>query len=195
MYINKIDLDQVLLKFDNFGQDEIVSDNLHGEFTGHITGKIHMHTDLVPVIEDSEIHIDAHIEKGKLENYPMLQDFSEYFKDKNLESVKFDTLENKIDMVNGVITVPKMTINSTLGFLEVSGVQDADYNYEYKISIPWKMVTQAAASKLFKRKRNQDNTGEDEIQYGNKKTKYVTLKLKGDSVDYKISLSKRKNKN
>ena len=58
-----------------------------------------MHTDLVPIIEDSEIHIDAHIENGKLGNYPMLQDFSEYFKDKNLESVKFDTLENKIDMV------------------------------------------------------------------------------------------------
>lgn len=191
MQINKIDLDQVLLKFDNFGQDHLVSENLHGEFTGNITGKIHMHTDLVPVIEDSEIHIDAHIENGKLENYPMLEDFSEYFKDKNLESVKFDTLENKIDMVNGVITVPKMTINSTLGFLEVSGVQDADYNYEYKISLPWKMVTQAVASKLFRGKKNQGNKGEDEIQYGNKKTKYVTLKLKGDSVDYKVSLSKR----
>ena len=192
MHIHKIELDQVLLKFDNFGQDEIVSDNLHGEFTGHISGKIHMHTDLVPVIEDSEIHIDAHIEKGKLENYSMLQDFSEYFRNKNLESVQFDTLENKIDMVNGMITVPKMTINSTLGFLEVSGIQDADFNYEYKISVPWKMVTQAAASKLFKRKKNQNNTGEDEIQYGNKKTKYVNLILKGDSVDYKISLSKKK---
>ena len=192
MHINKIDLDQVLLKFDNFGQDHLVSENLHGEFTGNITGKIHMHTDLVPIIEDSEIHIDAHIENGKLENYPMLQDFSEYFKDKNLESVKFDTLENKIDMINGVITVPKMTINSTLGFLEVSGVQDADYNYEYKISIPWKMVTQVAASKLFKKKKEtSNNNGNDEIQYGTNKTKYVTLKLKGDSVDYKVSLTKR----
>jgi hypothetical protein len=152
-----------------------------------------MHTDLVPIIEDSEIHIDAHIENGKLENYPMLQDFSEYFKDKNLESVKFDTLVNKIDMVNGVITVPKMTVNSTLGFLEVSGVQDADYNYEYKISIPWKMVTQVAASKLFKKKKEtSNNNGNDEIQYGTNKTKYVTLKLKGDSVDYKVSLTKRK---
>ena len=96
-------------------------------------------------------------------------------------------------MVNGVITVPKMTINSTLGFLEVSGVQDADYNYEYKISIPWKMVTQVAASKLFKKKKETpNNNGDDEIQYGTNKTKYVTLKLKGDSVDYKVSLTKRR---
>jgi len=192
MYLQKIDLDQVLLKFDNFGQDEIISENLHGEFTGHITGKIHMHTDLVPIIEDSEIHLDAHIENGRLENYGLLKDFSEYFKDKNLESVQFDTLENKIDMVNGVITVPKMTINSSLGFLEISGIQDANFNYEYNIRIPWKMVTQAAASKLFKRKQNSSNDNSKEgIQYGTKKTKYVMLNLKGDSVDYKVSLLKK----
>ena len=192
MYLQKIDLDQVLLKFDNFAQDEIISENLHGEFTGHITGKIHMHTDLVPIIEDSEIHLDAHIENGRLENYGLLKDFSEYFKDKNLESVQFDTLENKIDLVNGVITVPKMTINSSLGFLEISGIQDANFNYEYNIRIPWKMVTQAAASKLFKRKQNSSNDNSKEgIQYGTKKTKYVMLNLKGDSVDYKVSFLKK----
>ena len=193
MYIKKLNLDQVLLKFDNFGQDEIISDNLHGEFTGHITGKIHMHTDLVPIIEDSEIHLEAHIENGRLDNYGPLKDFSEYFKDKNLESVQFDTLENKIDMLNGVITIPKMTINSSLGFLEISGIQDSDFNYEYNISIPWKLVTQAAASKLFKRKQKSSNNNSlNKIQYGTKKTKFVTLNLKGDSLDYKISLLKKR---
>ena len=192
MHLKKIDLDQLLLKFDNFGQDEIISENIHGEFTGHITGKIHMHTDLVPIIEDSEIHLDAHIENGRLENYGLLKDFSEYFKDKNLESVQFDTLDNKINMVNGVITVPKMTINSSLGFLEISGIQDSDFNYEYNIRIPWKMVTKAAASKLFKKNKNSsDNNSEDQIQYGTKKTRYVMLNLKGDSVDFKISLLKK----
>lgn len=193
MYIKKLDLDQVLLKFDNFGQDEIISENLHGEFTGHIIGKIHMHTDLVPIIEDSEIHLEAHIENGRLDNYGPLKDFSEYFKDKNLESVQFDTLENKIDMLNGVITVPKMTINSSLGFLEISGIQDSDFNYEYNISIPWKLVTQAAASKLFKKKQKSSNNNSlNEIQYGTKKTKFVTLNLKGDSLDYEISLLKKR---
>lgn len=192
MYLKKIDLDQLLLKFDNFGQDEIISENLHGKFTGHITGKVHMHTDLVPIIEDSEIHLDAHIENGRLENYGLLKDFSEYFKDKNLESVQFDTLDNKIDMVNGVITVPKMTINSSLGFFEISGIQDADFNYEYNIRVPWKMVTQAVASKLFKKKQNtSDNNLEEQIQYGTKKTKYVMINLKGDSLDFKVSLLKK----
>ena len=49
-----------------------------------------------------------------------------------------------------------------------------------------------SASKLFKKKKDTSNNNEnDEIQYGTNKTKYVTLKLKGDSIDYKISLTKR----
>lgn len=193
MYIEKIDLDKVLLKFDNFGQDHLVSENLHGKFTGHITGKIHMHTDLVPKIDDSEIHMQVLVEKGKLENFEMLKSFSDYFTDENLNTVRFDTLVNKMDIVLGVITIPKMTINSTLGFMEVSGTQDTDFNYEYNISVPWKMVTKSVASKLFKKKKDgENNNPSDEIQYADKKTKFVSIKLKGDSLDYSVSLSRRK---
>ena len=47
--------------------------------------------------------------------------------------------------------------------------------------------------RIFKKKKEtSNNNGNDEIQYGTNKTKYVTLKLKGDSVDYKVSLTKRK---
>lgn len=191
MNIHKINLDKLLLKFDNFGQDHVVAENLHGEFTGTLTGKVHMHTDMVPILDDSEIHLQAHIENGRLENYEVLQDFSEYFYGQNIESVRFDTLENTMDIVKGKIILPKMTINSTLGFFEVSGEQDTDYNFEYTISIPLKIVTKAVASKLFKRKDNTINEP-SEIQYGTNKTKFVTIQIKGDSTDYNVSLTKRK---
>ena len=45
-----------------------------------------------------------------------------------------------------------------------------------------------------KEKETSNNNGNDEIQYGTNKTKYVTLKLKGDSVDYKVSLTKKSEK-
>lgn len=193
MRIHKVDLDKVLLKFDNFGQDHLLSENLHGEFTGRITGEIHMHTDLVPKIDDSEIHIDVHIENGKLENFAMLDSFADYFRDKNLKMVRFDTLDNHMDFTNGVINIPKMTLNSTLGFMEISGQQDADFNFEYNISVPWRMVTSAATSKLFKKKKDEVSPNQiDEIQYAGKRTKYVSIKLKGDSLDYSVSLTRRK---
>ena len=47
MQLEGIDLDKLLFKFENFGQDYIVSENLHGKITSSInSGKIHMHPDL-----------------------------------------------------------------------------------------------------------------------------------------------------
>jgi len=191
MYVDKVDLDRLLLKFDNFGQDHLVSENLHGEFTGHITGKIHMHADMVPKIDDSEIHLDAHVENGRLENYTLLESFSDYFKDKNLKKVIFDTLDNHLDINNGIMTIPKMKINTSLGFLEIEGTQDMDFNYQYDMYIPWKLVTQAASSKLFKKKKKDvDPEKVDEIQYGSKKIKYVHIIVTGDADDYTIKLGR-----
>lgn len=154
-----------------------------------------MHTDMVPKIDDSEIHIDAHVEAGRLENFKMLEYFSDYFKDKNLRKVVFDTLENHLDITNGVMHIPNMTVNTSLGFLEFSGTQDVDFNYEYYMQVPWKMVTQTASSKLFKRKKEEvDPDQVDEIQYGSEKVKYVSIIIKGDLDDYTVTLGKKKKK-
>lgn len=195
MKLKNVDLDKLLLKFDNFGQDHLVSENLHGQFSGNITGKIHMHNDMVPKIDDSEIHIDVNVINGKLENYAMLDVMADYFKDKNLSSVRFDTLQNHIDMTNGVLTIPNMTINSSIGFMDIAGKQDMDLNFEYYIRIPWKMVTQTASSRLFGRKRDEvDPDQVDAIQYAKdgKRTRYVNLRITGNPEDYKISLGKKK---
>ena len=194
IYVTEIDLDKLLFKFENLGQDHIVSENLHGKFTGHLTGKIHMHTDMVPKIDDSEIHLDAHVLNGKLENYGLLDYMTDYFKDKNLKNVVFDTLNNHMDLTSGVLTIPTMSINSTIGHLEISGKQSLEGEMEYYLRIPWKMISQTASSKLFgnNKKENLKEGEDDQIQYGNEKTKYVNIRITGDTDNYKLSLGKPK---
>lgn len=190
---SNIDLDKLLFKFDNFGQDHIVSENLHGKFTGTITGKVHMHADFVPKIDDSEIHMDVDVENGRLENYALLTCLSDYFKDKNLKKILFDDLSNKIDLVDGVMTVPAMVINSSMGHMEISGKQELNGTMEYYLKIPWKMVTNTVASKLFGRKKDEVSSEQtDEIQYGSEKTKYVNVKITGNENGYKFSLGKKR---
>ncbi len=196
--VKNVELDKLMLKFDNFGQDHLVSENLHGKFSGTISGKIHMHTDLVPKIDDSEIHIDLNVINGRLENYALLDCMSDYFKDKNLKKVLFDTLSNHIDLTKGVLTIPKMKINTSLGFMEISGKQDLNMNIEYYIKIPLKMVTDVAASKLFGKKAEEVDADQiDAIQYADpeKKIKYINLKITGNSENYKFSLGKNKSSN
>jgi hypothetical protein len=190
--IKNVDLDKFMLKFDNFGQDHLVSKNLHGKFSGHITGKIHLHADLVPKLDDSELKIEMSVLNGKLENYAPLQVLSEYFQDKNVNKIIFDTLKNTLTLKNSVLKIPSMTINSSLGFMEIQGEQhiDGKMNMDYLIGVPWKMITQVGSQKLFGRK-NKTEENEDEIQYRQKNSKFVYVRMTGDLENYKIGLAKK----
>ena len=74
MTFSEINLDELLIKFENFGQDYLVSENLHGKMSGDLWGKIHMHKDMVPIIDDSEIHLDFNVLSASLFMY--LTDFT-----------------------------------------------------------------------------------------------------------------------
>ena len=192
-----VDIDKLLFKFENFRQDHLVSENLKGTVSSRIKGKIRIYPDFVPDLDQSEIHMDVEVLNGKLQNYNPISMLSDYMGDKNLKNIKFDTLRNHLDITNGRITIPNMTIESTLGHMELSGTQDSDHNIEYYVRIPWKTVKQAARYKLFANKKNNGEAGDiedDEIIEldPNKKVRYLNIKLHGNIDDFKVSLEKAK---
>jgi len=197
MEVNKVDLDKLFFKFDNFDQDYLVSENLHGTISAKINGHVRIHKDFAPILDESEVHLDINVYDGILEHFSMLDAMADYFKDKNLDLVRFDTLSNHMDLNKGILQIPQMTINSSLGFMEISGSQDMDLNMDYFIRIPWKLVTEAASSKLFGKKRDEvDSAQVDEIQTAdpNKKIRYLNIRMKGNTKDYSITLEKDKRK-
>lgn len=193
--VKNVNIDQLLFKFENFGQDVIVSENLHGQISANITGNIRMYPDFVPDLDQSEVHMDVEALNGKLENYEYMLMLSDYFGDKDLSSVRFDTLKNHIDVTNGILTIPNMTIESTLGHMDISGKQDMDLNMEYYLRIPWKLIKQGARNRIFGSKKNkEDESNEDEIIEldPNEKVRYLNLKITGNIDDYKIRPGKKK---
>lgn len=192
-----VDLDKLLFKFENFGQDHLVSENLHGEITTRITGKLHMHADFVPILDDSEVHMDVQILKGSLVDFAPIVELKEYFVDKNVNKVKFDSLINQIDFTNGTIDIPEMAINSSLGYMIISGTQDMDYNMEYYIRVPLGLVAGTGFKKLFGRNKEEvDPNQEDEVEYADadKKRGFVNIRIVGDVEDFKVTLGKDKRK-
>ena len=194
MEVESIDLDKLLFKFDNFGQDQLVSDNLHGRLSGNVTGAIHMHPDLIPVIDDSKLKMDIEVLNGSLVDFSAFSAMSSFFTDKNLNLVRFDTLKNSLTLENGELVIPSMNINTTLGYFEISGKQGLDLQMEYDVRIPLKVITRAGAQKLFGRKNRDNSDQDDEIQYReeDKRTRFVNINIKGTPEDYDISLGKGK---
>jgi hypothetical protein len=191
--VKNVDLDKFMVKFENFGQDYLVSENLHGKFTGHITGKVHLHADLVPKLDDSELSIEMLVLNGRLENYAPIVALGEYFQDKNVNKVLFDTLSNTLTIKKSVLTIPKMTINSSLGFMEIRGTQhiENEMKMDYVIGVPWKMIGKVGGQKLFGKGKKEAEESEDEIQYRTKNAKFVYVKITGDIENYKIGLGKK----
>ena len=195
MKIIKADVDQLLFKYENFGQDEVISDYIHGQLSADITGKIRVYPDMVPDLDQSEIHMDVELLNGKLENYEPVLVLSDYLGDKNLSSIRFDTLQNHMDITAGIITIPNMVIESTLGHYELSGEQTLAGDLEYYVRIPWKIIRKGARNKLFgSKKTKKGEIGDDEIieKDPKKKTRYLNLRIKGTLNDYDIQLRKKR---
>jgi hypothetical protein len=198
LIINNVDLDKLLFKFENFGQDHLVSENLQGKLTSRIKGKIRVYPDMVPDLDQSTIEMEVKVLNGRLKNYDPMQTLSDYMGDKNLQNIRFDTLQNSLRINKGKITIPAMRIESTLGHIELSGTHDNDQNIDYYLRIPWKTVKKAAWGKLFGNKKEAAINEEQEEEIieidPNKKIKYLNLKIKGNIDDYKVSLGKKKKK-
>ncbi|MDB4292165.1 AsmA-like C-terminal region-containing protein [Maribacter sp.] len=198
LVLNNVDLDKLLFKFENFGQDHLVSENLQGKLTTRIKGKIRVYPDMVPDLDQSTLEMDVQVLNGRLKNYDPMLALSDYMGDKNLQNIRFDSLQNSLAITKGKITIPAMTIESTLGHMELSGTHDKNQNIDYYVSIPWQMVKKAAWGKLMGKKKDTITNAEQEDEIvevdPDKKTKYLNLKVKGNLDDYKISLGKKKEK-
>jgi len=191
--LDQVDLDKLLFKFENFGQDVILSENLHGKLNSDITGNIRVYPDMMVDLDQSEVHIDAQILKGRLENYDPVLMLSDYFGDKDLTKIRFDTLQNHMDIVNGKVSIPNMTIESTLGHMEISGTQNMNDEIDYYVRIPWRVLLKATRNKIFGSKKKDPDTEDEIIQKDeDKRTRYVNLNITGTLDDYKIKMGRDK---
>lgn len=193
--VDNVDLEKLMLKMDYLGQDYVINKNIKGRLSGQVKCYIQIHPDFTPIMDNSEAQIDVNIYNGELVNFTPIQAMSSYFKDKNLNVVRFDTLRNVLSFKNNTLSIPSMNINSSLGYLEISGSQSIDKHMEYYLRIPLKLVTQAGFSKLFGKKQEEvDPDQVDAIEYRDKEKKihFINLKITGTPDDYKMALGKAK---
>jgi AsmA-like C-terminal region len=193
--VEDINIEKLMLKLDYFGQDYVINKNIKGSLSGQIESYVQVHPDLTPLIDQSEAKLDLEIINGSLINFGPMHAISSYFKDKNLNMVRFDTLRNTLSFKNGALFIPDMNINSSLGFMEISGKQSMDMQMEYYLRIPLKMVTQVGFRMLFGKKQEEvDPDQVDAIEYRDKerKIRFMNLRITGTPEEYSVHLGKAK---
>jgi hypothetical protein len=127
-----------------------------------------MHPDLVINLRDTEAHIEAVVKDGKLTNFPPFKMMDKFMGDKDLENVRFGELKNTLDVKNGNISIPKMEISSTLGYMMIAGTQnfDKDLAMKYTLEVPSFIIKDAMWNYLFKRKKKPSRNDIEEVAEG-----------------------------
>jgi len=193
--VDQVDLEKMMLKLDHFGQDVVINKNIKGRLSGQIKSYVQVHPNFVPIMSKTKAELNVSIYNGSLVDFAPMQALSSYFKDKNLSMVRFDTLQNKLSFAEGVLDIPNMDINSSIGYIQMSGKQSLDLSMEYYVRVPMKLVTQVGFNSLFHKKQEEvDVTQIDEIEYidKDKKISFMNLKVTGTPDDFKVALGKDK---
>lgn len=190
----KLDLDKLLFKLEHSGKDIMINENLKGSISGNIEGRFLVYPDLTPIIDKSEARMALTVYDGTLVNFAPFSALSDYFSDRNLNRVRFDTLSNTFDLRAGVLNIPRMNINSSLGFMEISGRQSLDMDMNYQIRIPLSLVTQVGFRALFggRSREEVDPEQEDAIIFRdqNRRVRFLNINMQGRPDNYRVTLGR-----
>ena len=121
-----------------------------------------------------------------------LQAAAKYLDNKDLNNVKFATLQNSypLTLMDSRITVPLMVIESSVGQMLIEGEQGLDKSFLYLVRIPPYLARQAAKSVLSDAK---DKGEEDQIQEM-KRGNFYSITVWSDGIESDFKLGDRRSK-
>ena len=147
--MHRIDLNELFQNFEDFGQEFITSAHLIGQcdLTASFEAQLDPGLNILPRTIVSQI--DLKVENGELMGLQSMMNIAAYMRDNKLISpfvradelsrklshVQFATLENQIDIRNGIIRFPTMDIKSSAMDITVSGTHTFDQHIDYSIAL------------------------------------------------------------
>ncbi|NOU18282.1 MAG: hypothetical protein HOO91_12070 [Bacteroidales bacterium] len=178
-----IDINRLFITFNNFDQQVVTSENISGSLSGK--ANIAYKLEKTGVINSSSIKLSSNliVENGKLRNLNQFEKLSKFLNLEEVESVNFKTLENKINIEDGIVTIPSMRISSNALDFDLAGKHyfSGDFNYLVKINLK-EILTKKYL------KNNKYNSG---YESDNHNGLNLFFRLIGSSDNYNFILDKK----
>ncbi len=133
--VKNLDIKQLFQEMGNFGQDVITDRHLKGRVDATVQFKSSWSNKLD--INENSIYSKAtvQIENGELIRFEPMLALSKYLKGSDLQTVKFSTLSNTIEIRNRHIFIPIMEIKSSAADITASGEHSFDNMVNYKLQL------------------------------------------------------------
>lgn len=155
--VNKISITKMFESCENFGQTTIIDKNIKGTASVKIQFNAILSPELQIDMDKLYAAIDMTIENGELNNVESMKSLSRFIEIKELENVRFATLQNQIEIKNKVINIPKMDIKSNAINIVSSGTHTFNNEINYKIKLS---LNDLLSKKAKQAKKENDEFGE-----------------------------------
>ena len=153
MEAQNADLHELFVSFSNFGQDELVADNIYGRADLQTRMRAHLRPNLEIPPESVSLQANLSISDGILKNYQPMLALSDYAEIEELKEVRFRQLSNEISIAESVIYIPEMMIESNVLNLQLSGQHHFDNRINYSMKL-------RLADVLFKKRKKDSRHSE-----------------------------------
>lgn len=179
-----VDVKQFFEQTDNAGQTVLKAENISGQMNSKLL--IHAFWDSTGVFLMDQLHVWAGvgIRKGELKNFQMLDEFATYAKIQDLRNVKFEDLQNWLEVKNSTFYLPSMFLQNNAMNLTIGGEQTFDDRIDYGIKVN---AGQVLANKFKKGNRNVESIPAKENGFFN-----LYFLVNGTLDKYKYETNKRK---
>ena len=152
-----VDIHQLFYQTGNFGQQDLIHENIHGTVDADLFFSAHWDDRLNICWESMETTARLKVENGRLVNYQPMITLSDFLRTSDLSDVSFSTLENEVHIKDRLILIPDMTIQSSALDLQLSGRHSFDNEVDYRLQV---LLSDLLGSQHRSRRNPQEQYGE-----------------------------------
>ena len=133
--ISSLDIQDLFVAFNNFGQKDLTSKNIVGELDALLNLKMRFGKKWKVLPKFIDLSSTVQITNGELNNYKPLESLGAFAEEEDLKHVKFSTLQNEINIKNEKIIIPQMHISSNALDLDIEGTHYFDSRIDYSVRL------------------------------------------------------------
>lgn len=175
-----VDLNALFNQMDNFNQDAIKAEQLRGFATSDYQVDFQYDNQLNLLTQTIDFKGDVQIQKGELVKFRPMMALSSYIEIEELKHIKFSDVNNRLEIYDGIIHLPKTRINSNAFNIELFGTHSFENIVDYDLRLHLGDIL-SRKKKKFQNHASFDTEGRASLY----------LKMQGDIRDPKVRYNSR----
>jgi len=133
--LEHLDIHQLFLAFNNFGQSQITHEHLGGIISGTSVFSASFSDDFTILTETILSENNLIVTEGELNGFKPILALSRFIEVEELQNIRFQTLENTILIKDNRVVIPAMDIHSNALNLSASGSHGFDHRFDYRLKL------------------------------------------------------------